>query len=249
MYYRRLQVRTHNCHISSLTQAMTSSRVESASMLAGHTAVSTKSLQQSGRNLLQSQAGVVPEPGPASAPALAPGLLLSLTAGINDIQVCCKITVQACLSMFTFTNMPDAHAASGMLQTIAQACSSQSYSPLCLAYLQIPVAAELQVTCPFVVPFNQASQVHDETEYNTHSTAELHSTASPVPALHAGSLMLHPCSIHAHAIHDNPCTDAASPACGCCIALRLCSIVHGIASCVFSSGSQLQATRHLLTPS
>ena len=25
--------------------------------------------------------------------------------------------------------------------------------------LQIPVAAELQVTCPFVVPFNQASQV------------------------------------------------------------------------------------------
>lgn len=26
-------------------------------------------------------------------------------------------------------------------------------------FLQIPVAAELQVTCPFFVPFNQASQV------------------------------------------------------------------------------------------
>ena len=29
----------------------------------------------------------------------------------------------------------------------------------CVTVLQIPVTAKLQVTCPFVVPFNQASQV------------------------------------------------------------------------------------------
>ena len=67
--------------------------------------------------------------GPAPGPAS--GGTLSLTA---DVQVCCSMVMcssTTCMSLLT----------------------------ACVMVLQIPVAAKLKVTCPFVVPFNQASQV------------------------------------------------------------------------------------------